>query len=95
MDRLPSMEHVAIVTDSTAYLPADLLATHGIRVVPVQVVVSGQPFDEGTEISPAEVAEALRAWLAQLDARLAHRLLARERQSLYRAEVLDRWLARR
>ena len=56
------MEHVAIVTDSTAYLPADLLVAHGIRVVPVQVVVSGQPFDEGTEISPAEVAEALRAW---------------------------------
>lgn len=56
------MDRVAIVTDSTAYLPADLVATHGIRVVPVQVVVSGHPFDEGTEITPAEVARALRAW---------------------------------
>jgi len=56
------MHRVAIVTDSTAYLPADLVASHHIRVVPVQVVVSGQPYDEGTEISPAEVAEALRAW---------------------------------
>jgi DegV family protein with EDD domain len=28
----------------------------------VQVVVGGQPFDEGTEISPSEVAEALRSW---------------------------------
>ncbi|MDA8435859.1 MAG: DegV family protein [Actinomycetales bacterium] len=57
------MEHrVAIVTDSTAYLPPDLVASHRITVVPVQVVVGGQPFDEGTEISPAEVAAALRSW---------------------------------
>jgi DegV family protein with EDD domain len=53
---------VAIVTDSTAYLPADLVATHAISVVPVQVVVDGQPFDEGTEITPTEVAAALRDW---------------------------------
>jgi DegV family protein with EDD domain len=57
------VEHrVAVVTDSTAYLPADLVASHHIAVVPVQVVVGGQPFDEGTEISPAEVAQALRSW---------------------------------
>ncbi len=53
---------VAIVTDSTAYLPPDLVASHGVRVVPVQVVVDGQAFDEGTEISPGEVASALRRW---------------------------------
>jgi len=57
------MEHrVAIVTDSTAYLPADLVASRHVIVVPVQVVVGGQPYDEGTEISPAEVADALRSW---------------------------------
>jgi DegV family protein with EDD domain len=57
------VEHrVAIVTDSTAYLPADLVTSHHITVVPVQVVVGGQPFDEGTEITPAEVAQALRSW---------------------------------
>jgi DegV family protein with EDD domain len=57
------MEHrVALVTDSTAYLPADLVASRHVLVVPVQVVVGGRPFDEGTEISPAEVAEALRSW---------------------------------
>ena len=57
------MEHrVALVTDSTAYLPADLVASRHVLVVPVQVVVGGRPFDEGTEITPAEVAEALRAW---------------------------------
>jgi len=53
---------VAIVTDSTAYLPADLVLAHGIWIVPVQVVVDGRPFDEGVEITPAEVATALRAW---------------------------------
>ena len=57
------MEHrVAMVTDSTAYLPADLVASRHVLVVPVQVVVGGQPFDEGTEITPTEVAEALRSW---------------------------------
>ncbi len=56
------MHRVALVTDSTAYLPPDLLATHDIRVVPVQVVVDGKAFDEGTEISPTEVAAALRDW---------------------------------
>ena len=58
-----AMEHrVAMVTDSTAYLPADLVASRHVLVVPVQVVVGGQPFDEGTEITPTEVAEALRSW---------------------------------
>lgn len=56
------MEHVAVVTDSTAYLPADLVASRGVRVVPVQVVVDGQPYDEGTGITPTEVAAALRDW---------------------------------
>ncbi len=56
------MARVALVTDSTAYLPADLVSSHGITVVPVQVVVAGQAFDEGTQITPHEVAEALRAW---------------------------------
>ena len=31
-------ERVAIVTDSTAYLPRRVVRTHGIRVVPLQVV---------------------------------------------------------
>jgi len=56
------MGSVAVVTDSTAYLPADLVASNGIRVVPVQVVVDGTAYDEGTEITPAEVAAALRRW---------------------------------
>ena len=54
------VDRVAVVTDSTACLPAELVASLGIRVVPLHVVVSGTSLEEGTEISPAEVAEALR-----------------------------------
>ena len=52
---------VAVVTDSTAYLPAALVAQHHITVVPLQVVVGGVPADEG-DASPGSVAEALRSW---------------------------------
>jgi DegV family protein with EDD domain len=51
---------VAIVTDSTAYLPVDLVASQGIRVVPLHVVVGGQQFSEGVDITTAELATALR-----------------------------------
>ncbi|MFM1966597.1 MAG: hypothetical protein RL134_2322 [Actinomycetota bacterium] len=57
------MSPVAVVTDSTAYLPADLLEGTSIDVVPVQVIIGGRPYDETDEqASPARVADALRAW---------------------------------
>jgi DegV family protein with EDD domain len=55
-------EHVAIVTDSTAYLPNEVVQEHGIRVVPLQVVIGGTSYDEGSGVSSATVADALRAW---------------------------------
>jgi len=51
---------VAIVTDSTAYLPVDLVARHGIWVVPLHVVLGGKQFSEGVDVTTAEVAAALR-----------------------------------
>ena len=54
---------VAVVTDSTAYLPAELAERHHVRVVPLQVVVGGTPHDEGADVSPAQVADALRTWV--------------------------------
>lgn len=53
---------IAIVTDSTSYLPADWLAQYSILQVPVQVVVGGKPYNEGIDISTAQVAQALREW---------------------------------
>ncbi|SEO59009.1 DegV family protein [Trujillonella endophytica] len=50
---------VAVVTDSTAYLPADLVERHGIEVVPLYVVLAGRSGREGTEISPQDVARAM------------------------------------
>ncbi len=51
---------VAIVTDSTAYLPADRVQRHGITVVPVQVVLDGTAFDEG-DVEPAALLHAMRS----------------------------------
>ncbi len=56
------MTGVAVVTDSTAYLPAVLLERQHIRIVPVQVVIGGESFDEGVGVSSDTVAEALRDW---------------------------------
>ena len=53
--------NVALVTDSTAYLPADLRARGDIGVVPLHVVIDGQDFREGVDVTAEEVAAALRA----------------------------------
>jgi DegV family protein with EDD domain len=50
---------VAIVSDSTGYLTPELTPA-GLTVVPVAVVIDGQSFDEGTQITVDEVALALR-----------------------------------
>ncbi len=52
---------LAIVTDSTAYLPQDAVDRHGIVVVPLSVAVGDEALDDGVEISPKDLAEALRA----------------------------------
>ncbi|OIV35395.1 fatty acid-binding protein DegV [Mangrovactinospora gilvigrisea] len=54
------MSRVAIVTDSTAYLPEELLERHRIGVVPLSVVMSGEAYDEGTQVEPRAVAYALQ-----------------------------------
>ena len=50
---------VAVVTDSTAYLPDGVAQEFGIGVVPLHVVLGGRTGTEGGEISPQDVAEAL------------------------------------
>ena len=61
---------VVVVTDSTASLPTRVVAEHGILVVPLQVVIGAQVYDEVLEAgeapkrsggaTPAMVAEALK-----------------------------------
>lgn len=43
----------AIVTDSTAYLPAEAVERHGITVVPLSVVIGDQVYDEGADVASA------------------------------------------
>ncbi|MEV5345439.1 DegV family protein [Streptomyces achromogenes] len=52
--------HVAIVTDSTAYLPPRAMERHGITTVPLTVVLGDQALEEGTEISTRSLAQALQ-----------------------------------
>jgi DegV family protein with EDD domain len=51
---------VALVTDSTS-VDGGLAARLDLVVVPLQVIVDGQSYDEGAAITPDEVATALRA----------------------------------
>jgi fatty acid kinase fatty acid binding subunit len=56
----PAQRRVAVVTDSTAYLPPDMVSGYGLSVVPLQVVIGGRSLAEGVEVTSDEVAEALR-----------------------------------
>jgi DegV family protein with EDD domain len=51
---------VAIVTDSTAYLPREVLDRHGITVVPLTVILGDEALEDGTETSARAVANALQ-----------------------------------
>lgn len=50
---------VAVVTDSTASLPPELIESADLVVVPLQVVVDGVAHREGVDLSPARLVEAL------------------------------------
>jgi len=50
---------VAVVTDSTAYLPSGSAQLLAVQVVPLQVIVGGVVRAEGEEIGPSEVAAVL------------------------------------
>jgi DegV family protein with EDD domain len=53
---------IRVVTDSTAYLPEDVVQRHRIEVVPLHVIVGGRDRIEGRDVSAAEVAKALREY---------------------------------
>jgi DegV family protein with EDD domain len=51
---------VAVVTDSTAHLPAPTIGDLGVRVVPLRVILGGQTFTDGVDVTPRDVVRALR-----------------------------------
>lgn len=52
---------VAVVTDSTAMLSSQVVEARGLTVVPLQVVLGAQVYDERPDSDPGVVADALRA----------------------------------
>ncbi len=54
------MSKIALVTDSTAYLPADLVERYGIHVVPVRVIWEGKTYRDGVDITAEEVYALLK-----------------------------------
>ena len=52
---------VAIVTDTTAYLPPATQSALRISTVPVHVIVDGVSYDEGSDYAPADLTTDLRA----------------------------------
>lgn len=54
-----SPSRVAVITDSTAYLPPELARRQGIRIVPLHVRLGERVGRDTCDIGPAELAEAL------------------------------------
>ncbi|MEV0650893.1 DegV family protein [Phytomonospora sp. NPDC050363] len=50
---------VAVVTDSTAYLPPEPVAKYAISVLPLPVTLSGSEGREGVDVTPADVTVAM------------------------------------
>ena len=54
------MFKVAIVTDSTSYIPRDIRAKYPITVVPQVVIWEGQTYEDDVTITPQELYTRLR-----------------------------------
>jgi DegV family protein with EDD domain len=48
------MGKIAVVTDSVACVPAELVERYGIQVVPFNVIWDGQAYKDGVDLNPAE-----------------------------------------
>jgi DegV family protein with EDD domain len=46
------MNKVAVITDSTAYLPDDLLKQYAIRVIPLSIIWENETLRDGVDIQP-------------------------------------------
>jgi len=54
------MTRIAIVTDSTAYIPPNLVNQYGIHVAPQQLIWGTETFRDGVDISPVKFYERLK-----------------------------------
>ena len=51
------MQNVAIVTDSIACLPREFIEQYGIKIIPINLYVSGKIYRDGFDITPSEAYE--------------------------------------
>lgn len=49
------INRVAVVTDSVSCLPRDLVEKYAIKIVPISVIINGQAYRDGIDITPKEV----------------------------------------
>ncbi len=54
------MSKIAILTDSSAYLPKSFIDRHNIRVVPLKIHWDGSNYEDGVDIHPEDFYERLR-----------------------------------
>jgi len=54
------MARIAVVTDSAACVPAELVRKYEIHVVPFELIWNGQSFRDGVDITPTEFYRRLR-----------------------------------
>jgi DegV family protein with EDD domain len=57
---MASEANVAVVTDSTAYLPPGMADEFGVSVVPLRVTIGTRTGTDGVDVSPGQVTRALR-----------------------------------
>ena len=46
------MSHVAVITDSTAYLPAELIRQYNITITPLSIIWGDNNYRDGVDIQP-------------------------------------------
>ena len=73
---------IRVVTDSTAYLPEEVVQRHGIEVVPLHVIVGGRDHVEGRDVTAEQVAEALRHYTIDTTSRPTPQVFAETYQRL-------------
>jgi DegV family protein with EDD domain len=66
-----SAQRVAVVTDSTAWLPDGVTESLGVRVVPLRVTIGARTATDGVDVTADDVAIALRAKVAVTTSRPA------------------------
>ena len=54
------MGKVVVVTDSTAYIPPDMLTDYEIEIIPLNVIFGEEVLLDGVDISPDEFYDRLK-----------------------------------